>query len=491
MKTLQHIIGLMNKEEVRHLKLFMGRTNAGGDRKDVELFDYIRQHYPDYEEDKIQKKLYKTEDKNALYRLKNRLLEDIGRSMALQYFDDTDFNQVVNSLVLSRLFQSKTQPKVALFYLQKAEKKALAADALELLDIIYSEYIRLSQDTLDIKPAEYIRLRKNNRQLLNRLQEVDDILAEVMYKIRVTQNFNQQDYRLVETLQQKVNEYSKIKEVRSSSQLRIKIYQSMSRIFLQNHDYAALEKYLDQTYSEFSREGLFNRNTHDIKLQMITYLVNALFKVGKFKDSLQWAGKLKTALNEFGGLLHDKYLFYYYNGLVMNYSDSDMEGGRQKAIEVLNEAKESPVLKKQAYNILFVHINLMTLNFDSGNYRQAIKALVKLTMEPSYESLDRMLRFKIAVAELITRYELGDFDILEHRLEQVRKEFSDLQKGKDGKRQQEMLGILEQMIGSTAVKKDKDLVQRITKMLSAISIEEAKEIDLINYNGWLSAKIAG
>src|SRR6185436_5465714 len=123
MKVLQQIIAMMNKEEVRHLKLFMGRTNAGEDRKDVELYDYIRQHNEEYDETKIQNKLYGSRDKNALYRLKNRLLEDVGKSLMLQYIDESDFNQVVHQLLLARFFLSKSQSQVAFHYLSRAEKK--------------------------------------------------------------------------------------------------------------------------------------------------------------------------------------------------------------------------------------------------------------------------------------------------------------------------------------------------------------------------------
>ncbi|HTL81907.1 MAG TPA: hypothetical protein VL651_09400, partial [Bacteroidia bacterium] len=339
MKTLQHIIGMMNKEEVRHLKLFMGRTNAGEERKDVELFNYIRAHNEDYDETRIQHRLYGPRDKNALYRLKNRLLEDIGKSLALQYIDENDFNLVLHQLVLARMFLSKSQSQVALHYLQRAEKKALAADSPGLLDLVYGEYVKFAQETLEINPADYIKKRKQNREQLNHVQEIDDILAEVVYKVRTTQNFSGQDYRMIESLRKKVNEISKHKTTRNSIQLRFKIYHSLSRILLQKQDFVSLEKYLKQTFEEFTTENLFNRNNHDTKLQLLTYLANAQYKNREFEESLQSAARLKEAMNEFGGSLHDKYLFFYYNILVINYSEKDVE----KAIGILNEAKENPV----------------------------------------------------------------------------------------------------------------------------------------------------
>ncbi|CAN5790054.1 hypothetical protein BH11BAC7_BH11BAC7_01810 [soil metagenome] len=482
MKILQQIIGMMNKEEVRHLKLFMGRTNAGEERKDIELFDYIRQHNEEYDETKIQQKLYGPRDKNALYRLKNRLLEDIGKSITLQYIDESDFNAVVHQLLLSRFFLSKSQSQIAFHYLGRAEKKAIAADNPELKDLVYGEFVRFSQETLEINPTEYIKKRRTNREQLNDLQEIDDILAEVVYKVRTTQNFTGHDYRIIETLRKRVNEFSKQKATHNSTLLRFKIYHSLSRILLQKQDFVLLEKYLEQTFDEFTREGLFNRNKHDTKLQLLTYLANAQFKNKKFEQSLATAARLKTAMNEFGGLLHDKYLFFYYNILVIGYSEKN----RDKAIEILNEAKDNAVIKKLPFYLVFVFLNLAVLNFDNLNYKLAIRNLVKLTMEPGFAALDRILRMKIAVAELIIRFELQDIDTLERRLEQVKKEFADLLRTKDGRRQNEMIGILSSMCTSPNVRRDKNLVKKILKVTGAPS---AKTNDVIDYKNWLTSKV--
>ncbi len=482
MKILQQIIGMMNKEEVRHLKLFMGRTNAGEERKDIELFDYIRQHNEDYDETKIQQKLYGPRDKNALYRLKNRLLEDIGKSITLQYIDESDFNAVVHHLLLSRFFLSKSQSQIAFHYLGRAEKKAIAADSPELMDLVYGEYVRFSQETLEINPTEYIKKRRLNREQLNQLQEIDDVLAEVVYKVRTTQNFTGQDYRIIETLRKRVNEFSKQKSTSNSILLRFKIYQSLSRILLQKRDFVLLEKYLEQTFEEFTREGLFSRNKHDTKLQLLTYLANAQFENKKFEQSLATAARLKAAMNEYGGLLHDKYLFFYYNILVIGYSDKNKE----KAIEILNEAKDNVVIKKLPFYLVFVFLNLTVLNFDNRNYKLAIRNLVKLTMETGFAGLDRILRMKIAVAELIIRFELQDIDTLERRLEQVKKEFADLFRTKDGRRQNDMVSILSSMCTSTSIRRDKNLRKKILKITGTAT---AKTNDVINYNDWLNSKI--
>ena len=100
MNILPEVIGNMNKEEIRNFKLFINRTEKSTERKDEQLFDMIRKQFPDYDEEKILKKLYHTEDKNALYRLKNRLFEDIGKSLTLHYYDANEYNVILNYLFL-------------------------------------------------------------------------------------------------------------------------------------------------------------------------------------------------------------------------------------------------------------------------------------------------------------------------------------------------------------------------------------------------------
>jgi len=476
----------MNKEELRHFKLFANRTNASADRKDLQLFNYIRSSFPEYQEDKIQEKLYGKGDKNSLYRLKNRLLDDVSRSLAMQYFETTEYNLILNQIALARLFQARNQSGIAVHFLTRAEKKADDLEIFELLDLIYNELIRLSQETLEINPQVYIPKRKYNRLKLNLLQEIDDILAEVVYKIKTSQNFSGTDYFSLEDLQKKVNDFTRDKAFRNSTHLRFKVYQSISRIMLQKQDFRSLEKYLLKTFAEFEKQKLFSKSNHEVKLQMLTYLINSLFKNGKTALSLQYAGRLKEAMNEFNGLLHEKYLFYYYNSLVINYSQTDLK----KAIEILHEARENPVIRKLPSYIVFIYINLATLNFDSRDFKQALKNLVKLCMEPGFKNLDKGLRFKVHVAELMIRYELGDFDFVELRQEQLRKDFSKELLLPEYSRQQKIMDILKGMTLTASVKKDKQLVIQINKLLNAVNSDEQAQNDLLNYNEWLRSKLA-
>jgi len=487
MEILQNIIGAMNKEEARHFKLFAHRTNEHEERKDVILFDSIRRSLPAYEEDVIFHKLYSAGEKNSFYRLKNRLLENIGRSLSLQYFDQNDSSYILNNVVLSKLFHRKGQVQTAYFYLGKAEKKAKETESLDLLELIYSELILLSYETLEINPEQYINKRKENRNKLNKIQEIDDILASVIYSVKILENFSKSNLKILEKLQEKVNEFAGTKEFSNNAQLRFKIYHAVSRILLQKEDYPSLEKYLRSTFADFTKQKLFNKNNHDTRLQMLTYLINALFKNNKYDESLRYAEELNKAMGDFNGIFKDKYLFYYYNARVNNYTKTDVD----KAIEILNEAKENEVIKKHPYHIVFIYLNLAVSNFDKGNFKEALKSLLKPSMHDTYKILDAGFRYRIAVVELIIRYELKDFDYIEHRMKQIKKEFFGLYKTPAYARVKVMQSILHRWMNSKEIHKDKKLKPLLEQLLNNKAAENKADHDIINYNDWVQNKMTG
>src|SRR3954447_24905389 len=94
MEILNSLVSVMNKEEVRHFKLWLNSTNASDERKDILLFDYIRKSEDKYDEHLIFKKLYQEKDKNSFYKLKHRLQEDIASNLTLLHFGKQESNNL-------------------------------------------------------------------------------------------------------------------------------------------------------------------------------------------------------------------------------------------------------------------------------------------------------------------------------------------------------------------------------------------------------------
>ncbi|MGB1317048.1 MAG: hypothetical protein ACPG5W_02510, partial [Flavobacteriales bacterium] len=390
------IIGL-NKEEIRFYKIYSSRIASNQPRKDIELFDIIRKERENFNEDAASHKLYPDGNKNPYYRLKNRLKSELCKSLMVQHFENEDVTQAINLYNLARHYMSRNLFQLAEHFLGKAEKRALAIENLELLDLIYTEFIRLSQEMLNINPETYIFKRQENEARLKSIRQIDDVLATVKYKLKITQNFSPVDNPVVDMLQETVQKLTDSPELKTSSSLRFKIYQAASQILLSQHDFPNLEDYLRTTYSNFEKEGLFNKGNHQIKLQMLTYMVNALFKNNKLKESLAWAEKLKLGMEEFDRLHYDRFMFFYYNSLVINYSKVDME----RAISILLELEDNEQLKKTPFYTVFVYLNLAIFYFDLGQYRESIKRLNQLYHHEKFASTAEPLKFRIAILELL------------------------------------------------------------------------------------------
>lgn len=478
MSELYNIISILNREESRNLKIFLNRTNVSTNRKDISLFDFAKKHYPDINEDLLVNQLYGKGDKNSFYRLKNRLQNDIGKSLLVLNYNKSDYNNVLNLMSTAKIFQQKDNYQIAFNYLKKAERKAISNEFFDLLDLIYSDLIRLSHESVEYNPIEYIDKRKENHKSLHVLQEIDDVLAALIYRVKISQNFSTHNYQFTEVLQKTINEYVDSDEVKKSAKLRFKIYHSISRILLQQNDFKSLEEYLQSTYYEFLKEKLFDKSNHETKLQMLTYLANSLFKNGKIKESLKKAEELHFAMKEFNYLLYDKYLFYYYNSLVINYQVTD----KKKAIEVLLEAKTKKAIQQLPMFIVFIYLNLAVFYFDLKDFASARKNLAKLKREDSFRALDNVFRLKINVTELQTLYEIGDIDLFDYQLKIVKKDFKDLLTKEEYKREYLFIQILAKL-------DDASVKLEVKKFLSLYSEGRMTDNDIIDYNVWLKSKL--
>ncbi len=485
MSHLERLISGLSKEQVRFYKLFTARTEHAHERKDILLFDAIRKKGEELDEEALVKQLYPDGDKNAFYRLKNRLFSDLNKSLSVLHYDDSDFMLACHMLALSHYYSQRNKLEEARYYLRKSEKAALALEHNELLDIIYGEYIRLSHESHNINPEQYIQLRRDNRKQQEGLRAIDDLLAVVSYRLKTSQNFSPDKNPLLDLLKSTVDDFVKDRDLRNSPRLRFRMYQAVTQILLQRHDYRALETYLMRTFREFERDNLFTRDNHDTKLQMLTYMVNTLFKNNKLRQSLQWAEKLKAALEAYNRMLFDKYSFFYYNALVINYSILD----RDKAIDLLNELKDDSRIKANAFHHLFVYLNLGVLLFDRKEYKESIKHFSRLYLMDGYKTADASLRLNVAVCELIPRFELQQYDVIEYKSAQLRRDYKalladDLQYG-----ERELLKLLGEMADKQPLRKHPDLSEKVRGLIDWMRKNKDRDSFIIDFPAWMESRL--
>lgn len=486
MELLNNVIAVMNKEEIRNFKLWLNSTNASEARKDVVLFDYIRKSGEKYDEDFVFKKLYTGGDKNSFYRLKNRLLEDIGYNLCLLHFGKQEPNNLYLFLSLFNIFLSRNQPQTALYFLKKAEKKAAQIENLEMLDIIYGNYVKIAADMPDINPEVYIQKRKENALRLNKIRETDQVLAAVTYRLKLTQNYGKRDAGLLKVLDNTIKEFAEDDSLKYSKTFQTRVFRAVSQTLIQNHNFIELEKFMEATYKRFIDEKWFDKNNHETKLQMLIYMVNAQFKNRKYHESLDSAETLGEEMAAFNAMLYNKYLFFYYNALVINYAHIDITRGLRALDEMEKEIKGL----KNPYYEFFILWNKATLLFSQGKFDEAIRNLVRLFVNGHYKKADVSLKLKIGVAECIMQYESGDYDTTLKRVEQVRKQFAQQLLAGDYKRELVVLKFLPRMIEAGGLEKDKKLVAEVKKFVNTSVSDSIEDGEVLRYRAWLQPKVA-
>jgi hypothetical protein len=331
----------------------------------------------------------------------------------------------------------------------------------------------------------YLAKRKKNNKKLVQLNEIDDVLAMVNYKMKKGQNYSDVNQKTISLLEKTINDYSLNPEIIKSATLKVKIIQTISKLLLQKRLYVELEAFLKQSYKDCIDSNVFTKKTHEVKLQVLTYLTNCLFKNKKYEESISNTIELRKAIDEHDGLLHNKYIFYYYNGLVINYSSTDKE----KAIEVLLQAKNDDAIKAFDYHYFFVCSNLALQYFDQKKYKPAIKNLSRIIQYKNFLNFDLSFQIKIIAAELIIRYEIGDFDMLEMRIKSIKNRFKTLLSKDSFRREKILIKIISKLIYVQRIDLNENLQNDINLLLSIMPIEEADESDIINYNIWLSENI--
>jgi hypothetical protein len=485
MDILNGIVAVMNKEEVRHFKLWLNSTNASDERKDIVLFDYIRQAGEKYDEDLIFAKLYKGKDRNSFYKLKHRLQEDLGYNLSLLHFSKHDSNNLYLFLSLHNIFISRNQPDLALHYLKKAEKRALQIENFELLDIIYASFVKLSSDHTGINPETYIERRRGNAIKLNKIREADQVLAAVTYRLKLSQNYAKRDVGLLKLLDSSIKEFANDDSIRQSKTFQTRVFRALSQILIQSHNFVELEKFMLITYKRFVDEKWFDKSNHEIKLQMLVYIINATFKNRKFTESLDYAETLGEELSAFNNLLYDKYLFFYYNALVINYAQIDLTRG----LKALDEAEREMKGMKNSYYDFFILLNKANLLFFQRKTNDAIRNLVRLYANDHYKNTDISFKLKIAVAECIMQYESGDKESSLKRVEQVIKQFKEQLATDDFKRERFILQLIPRLIANPVITANKKLFAEVKKFVLSPVNKSVEDGEVLRYRAWLSPKV--
>jgi len=222
------IISTLTKEEVRHFKLFLKRSNTNvADAPVSQLFDNLRKNKDDSE---IRQKKFKHLKANAFYRLKN--LVDLNKSLLVLNYDKDDRILILNYLILSEIFLYKSEYEITYSFLCKAEKKAVEQEFYSILEIIYEHMIVLSRLYHDLPLPEIIKKKKTVIEKKYEIHTFNDMLAEITWRLK-NSNFGSKGFDIVNELENIKNKLDDIELLEQSPSLRIQMQNNIRMMLLQ------------------------------------------------------------------------------------------------------------------------------------------------------------------------------------------------------------------------------------------------------------------
>lgn len=428
----------------------------------------------------VMRKLYgsNSREMGALYRLKNRLVNNINQALIeLNTAEGKSTFLAEQNLILYRIFKSTDSVKLAEYYLLRAIKYAESNEQYILLDVLYGEMILFSKDSLSENPDTYIKKRRDNFKMFNTHRTIDEILSLVTYRLKTTQNLAGQ-FNLNNEIESAMESFSSDKEVFKSLQFKIKFYKTVSQILVQQQKFGELEKFVIKSRNEFISAGLFTKQTHDIKIEQLVYLINSLLVQLKYDKVIEYSEVLYQALYEFNKLLYDKYIYFYYQAKINSYAVLDL----QKAVELQQEVLSKGRIIKDPYFIVFNYANLAHLYFLQGNYKHCIKTLQKVYLNDYFQKVEMNLKVELAAMELMARFDLTDANNLEYRLLQVRNSLNNEWKDYVGSGRI-LIHLIENMTSHPEFQKDKENLKLAKQYLEG---EKRNTTRVFNLGHWVS-----
>ena len=242
--------------------------------------------------------------------------------------------------------------------------------------------------------------------------------------------------------------------------------------------------FLKQAFKRFETERWFDEENHEMKLQMLTYLVNSLFRNGRYNESLEYANMLGIEIKAFNNLLYDQYLFFYYNSMVINYSALDAK----KALSILKQFEQEIRYKKNSYYDHFLYFNKALLLHQSGKPAEALFNIVKLYVNDNYQKAGDAFKLKISVSELIMQFDTGDFESYKLRSKEVQKQFAVLLNDSDFIRDIELIKLMDKMAATPGYKRNTELRKEAELYVNRNSPTLVNDSEIINYSQWISGK---
>jgi len=494
MRKVEDIIRSMSEKEAKNFTSFVNRMRTNQkESKIIQLFEaYYHGTYKNNEQ--IIRDLFPGMSKNAFYRLRNRLLDEVQQSMLVQYSRMDDELLVHRAIMLARITFNKDDYTTAHTLLLDAEKKALKIEAYELAMLIYKELIAMSSLVGTVNSHYYIEKRREVRLKHEELSELRYLRSTVTFKLTKSIHNSKTDSDIFEELKEIKNKLTESGLVKTSFNARYNVFYAITNILYEEKKYELLLEHLIKGYEEFVREDLFDKTHHRSKIVTLSWILGTYSWLLRIPESVPYLEQMKEALQHYDGLYEDKFKPYY-----VAYQNSIYYHTRQlaKSIKILNrftqeylQGRDIVHLSELPEIVLAGHISRLAKGyFAMGDYDNALKELAPCYIAEIYDKLPREFRMEVAIMEVVIYFEKGEYNYALTHLRRIKRVYKKLLADPNNHIFKSFIGILNNVIKHSGFDLNKEQEKAIHEFIEIHPPYGEPFEKCISYRVWLEAKL--
>ncbi|MDX1906529.1 MAG: hypothetical protein SF053_05785 [Bacteroidia bacterium] len=488
MDILEHVIGSLTSDEVRRFKILSNRFRAEEEKKLLVLFDAIRSGEHHAAEDKIIQRLYQfttAQTKNSYYRLRNKLLGNLEKSLLFYHFNYRNSLESLSYLQLSMLFRERALFRESYYYLRKAERLAEEFDQFSLLETIYDEMIKLAAH-VEVDIEVLISRRRENLKKLEILRGNSEILGMITQRLS-RRNFarTKGSISVIQTLEEIRGRLEEHQEIFKSAQGRIMIIRAVVAILIQKSAYAELATYAWETYQEFLAGQLFTRETHNFRLILSVWRINSLHKLLRLDEARQGLALLWEDLQLHQRMHFGEYGFHYYSQQTLNYKLTGHLPDAGKTLEALMAQKD--ILRNPAYEH-YIRISEADQMFCEGNPAGTATVLESLLQDKTAPAQDESRKMYLQVFLLIAYVESAQQTLAQDLAAHITRQFKPLLKEEEFGVVKRLVSLLEKILEQQLPPGDARLKTLVRRFMTQYTPQEIGDNQIILYDVYLRAR---
>lgn len=413
-RELFELIKSLDKNEKRYFKVMFSKSKNQEEIKMLKFFDLVNQQKV-FNEDEIPSKI---PDIKAvqLSNIKAYLHERILQSLRQYHLNRMPDFKVREQIDFSQLLIERRQYNLAATCLKKAKKMARQINNLELqLEILKIEKELLLQSVNSDRTTDSII--NEVRDLNNRINNINTFSN---LSVKLNSFYRRLGFIRDEVSYIKVKDYfysnlPEFKEEDLSPSEKLHLYRLFAGYYFFIQDFDNGYKYARKLENEFDKEPGLLKSHPELYLTSLNSVLNAEFKLGKYKEFITTTRKLEQATGLFKENLNYNLkirLRKYFLIHKINYYflKGDFEQG---ILFIENNSIELQEIENQldTHSYMILSYKLACLYFGASKFNMSVRWLNKVINTHNIDVREDLHCFA-RILNLICHYELGNFDVI-------------------------------------------------------------------------------